>query len=51
MKRARGQARVDQRLLEDGAVGRFDWNLSGNYPALESWLKHLGLDVYVRPMP
>lgn len=51
LRRARGQARSHQRLLEEGVVDRFDWNLSGNYPRFESWLRNLGLNVNVRPMP
>jgi len=51
LRRARGQARSHQRLLEQGVLDRFDWNLSGNYPKFQRWLEHLGLDANVRPMP
>ena len=50
LSRARGQARSHQRLLEEGVVDRFDWNLSGNYPRFESWLRSLGLEVNIRRM-
>ncbi len=51
LRRGRSQARSHQRLLEEGVLDRFEWNLSGNYPKFQQWLEHLGLDVHIRPMP
>ncbi len=49
--RVRKQARKDQELVQTGQVGKIEWNLSGRYPRLQSWLESLGLEVFVRPMP
>lgn len=51
LRRIRKQALKDRELLLEGILDRVEWNLNANYRRLERWLKHLGMDVHVRPMP
>jgi hypothetical protein len=54
LKRIRRQAQKDHELLlspDATTPTRIEWNLNAQYPKLEGWLRSLGLDVNIRPMP